>query len=112
VNYAYVSEDGVVIWEDRPISAEAPPVEIEREGVTFRRSYRAERAGVPATQGWPMTCFASGVNAEQADDLRAEFKKHGLDVEVTKDGDPIYRDAAHRKKALRARGFVDRLSFY
>jgi len=107
-----MSEDGHVQWKDIPLSAEAPPVTIEVEGVTFTRSYRAERAGVPATQGWPITCVASGVNAEQAQDLRDEFKKHGLDVEVTKDGDPIYRSASHRKKALKARGFVDRLSFY
>jgi hypothetical protein len=112
VRYAYVSDAGEVHWVDKPIGEEPPAVFVVVGKVTFKRSYRAERAGVPPTSGWPMTCVASGVNAEDAQKLRDEFTRCGVPTEVTSDGDPIYRDAGHRKKALRARGFVDKLSFY
>lgn len=87
-------------------------MEVEHEGQTFRRSYRAERAGVPAQKGWPMECIASGVNAADAQKLRDEFIRCGVPTEVTRDGDPIYTSATHRKKALKARGLIDRRSFY
>jgi hypothetical protein len=76
-----------------------------------KRSYTAERASVPSPRGWPLTCFASGVNAAQAGELRDHLAKVGVPTEVTRDGDPVYRDAAHRKKALKARGFIDRKSY-
>lgn len=112
MNYAYMNAAGVVIWRDLPLSKRRPPVEVLHEGDTFRRSFQAERAGVPATKGWPIECYASGVNANQAQDLRDEFKRMGVSVEVTNDGDPIYTDPAHRRKALAARGFHDRKAFY
>lgn len=112
MNYAYANADGVVIWEEKPLGAEPPPREVVREGETFTRSYRAERAGTPATKGWPIECVASGVNAADAQKLRDEFQRLGVPTEVTNDGDPIYTDAVHRKKALRARGLIDRRSFY
>jgi hypothetical protein len=30
---------------------------------------------------------------------------------VNKNGDPVYRDAAHRRKALRVRGMIDKQSY-
>jgi hypothetical protein len=68
-------------------------------------------AAVPATAGWPLTCVASGVHPDQAQALRDHLAKHGVPKEVTKGGDPIYTYAAHRRRALKARGFVDRASF-
>lgn len=62
-------------------------------------------------RGWPMTCVASGVNANQAGELREFLAKKGVPTEVTPDGDPVYRNAAHRKKALKARGLHDKSSF-
>ena len=71
----------------------------------------AEQTGTPAKKGWPMTCFASGVNAAQAGELRDHLAKSGVPTEVTPDGDPVYRDANHRRKALKARGLHDKNSF-
>lgn len=112
MRYAYVSEAGAVHWEDIPLGPEPPPPTIERDGETLKRSYRAEQAGVPATKGWPMECIASGVNAADAQKLRDEFNRVGVPTEVTRDGDPIYTSARHRSKALKARGLIDRQSFY
>ena len=75
------------------------------------RDFTAEHKGVPAACGWPMTCFASGVNANQAQELRDFLAKSGVPTEVTPDGDPIYRDAKHRRKALKARGLFDKNAF-
>jgi len=71
--------------------------------------------GGPAGQrvsGWPMKpCFASGVHPSQAQELRDHYKKHGINVEVNQDGDPIYESSAQRKKALKCRGMVDKSSY-
>ncbi len=112
MNYAYRSEDGVVIWRKFALRVALPPRAIEQEGVIFKRNYQAEQAGVPATKGWPIECYASGVNAADAQKLRDEFKKQGVNVEVTNDGDPIYTSPAHRRKALMARGLHDRKAYY
>jgi len=75
------------------------------------RCYAAESKGIPASKGWPMTCVASGVNAADAGKLRDYLSSKGVPTEVTRDGDPVYRDANHRRKALKARGLFDKSSF-
>lgn len=112
MNYAYMNDAGAVHWLELPLMDEAPPLVLSVEGVSHTRSYRAERAGVPATKGWPMTCVASGVNAADAQKLRDEFDRIGVPTEVTADGDPIYRNKTHRSAALKGRGLYDRDSFY
>ena len=78
----------------------------------FSRDYIAESCSVPPTSGWPMPeCYASGVHADQAQELRDHFKKHGVDIQVTNDGNPIYESSAQRKRALKCRGMHDRASF-
>lgn len=77
----------------------------------YQRSFGDERVGVPPTKGWPIECVASGVHPDQAQELRDHFTKHGLPTEVSSDGNPIYRDANHRKKALKLRGFHDKASY-
>lgn len=108
MNYAYKSPSGEIVWREAKVSSEPPPSEIEVDGVTLKRSYQAERAGVPSTKGWPYSCEASGVHADDAQKLRDEFKRVGVPTEVTSGGDPIYTDPSHRKKALKARGYYDR----
>jgi len=83
------------------------------DGSVAVRCFRAEVAqlGTPAKTGWPIECVASGVNAAQADDLRKFFVERGCPTEVSPDGNPIYTSAAHRRKALKVRGFKDRSSF-
>lgn len=87
------------------------PKSLVREGRRFVRDFSSERPGVPSTVGWPMECVASGVHASQADELRKFYVEHGCPTEVTADGNPIYRSAAHRRKALKLRGFRDKASY-
>lgn len=91
---------------------EAPETVRLDDGTVASRDYRAERIGVPSRTGWPIECIASGVNASQAGELRKFFREHGCsDVQVSRDGNPIYENASQRKRALKARGFYDRNSF-
>jgi hypothetical protein len=77
----------------------------------FQRDFGAEHSPRRAGSGWPMTCFASGVHADQAPELRKYFADRGCPTEVTNNGDVVYRDPAHRKRALKLRGFHDRASY-
>ncbi len=105
--YCYSSEDGEVIERFYPMG-NAPATIYQG---AFKRDFAAEHVGVPPKAGWPLTCYASGVNAVQAQELRDELKRCGVPTEVTVNGDPIYTSHEHRKKALKARGIHDRNSF-
>jgi hypothetical protein len=87
------------------------PENIHFGGDIYRRDYSAEMVGVPAKKGWPLECIASGVNANQRGELETFLREKGVPTEVSKDGNPIYRDPNHRRKALKARNFVDKASF-
>ncbi len=88
------------------------PKSFRRNGRTFRRDFSAEAVGVPMSKGWPMECVASGVAPSQAGELREFYRKSGVPTEVTADGNPVYRNAAHRRKALKARGLNDRAGYF
>ena len=105
--YCYKSKGGVTVERQFPMG-EAPESVQTDDGENAFRDYRAEQVKVPATSGWPIECVASGVNATDAGKLRKFFKDRGCPTEVTRDGDPIYRDRAHRDRALRLRGLHDR----
>lgn len=108
--YCYQSDKtGQIIEQFFPVGQ--APKEIKLNGVTARRSFAAENKGIPAPSGWPLECVASGVHADQAGELRSHFRKAGVPTDVSRDGNPIYRDPSHRRKALKARGLVDRSSF-
>lgn len=109
--YCYRGERSQAVERVFPIG-KAPDVFFE-DGKRFKRDRAAEMASisVPATSGWPMTCYASGVNANQAGELRNHLADAGVPTEVTADGDPVYRNAKHRKKALKARGMFDKAAF-
>jgi len=109
--YCYRDKRGRIHERVFSIMAQIPKRIFFDDGGSADRDFTAERASVPSARGWPLTCYASGVNASQAGELRDHFQKVGVPTEVTNDGDPVYRDAAHRKKALRARGFVDRKAY-
>ena len=108
--YCYETPEGEVVERQFPVCAKRPPWIIVG-GKKARRCYHAERKSVPPTKGWPLTCYASGVHPSQAGQLREYLERAGVPTEVTPGGDPVYRDAAHRRKALKARGFVDKSSF-
>lgn len=121
--YCYKTEEGDIL--ERVFRMGEAPGEIHLPGgKTATRDYQAE--GVSGTvigtdnptcrskpkRPWPMApCVASGVHASQAQELRDHLAERGCPTEVTNDGDPIYTSAAHRKKALKIRGFYDKASY-
>lgn len=107
--YCYENKDGDVIERVYPVGKAEKGFKFKGEWYT--RCIGAEIPSVPATKGWPIECIGSGVQPEQASELRELFKKSGVPTEVSRDGNPIYRDASHRKKALKCRGFFDRSSY-
>lgn len=106
--YCYRRGNKVV---SRVFSVAERPQYIMVDGKEYTRSFADERPGVPASKGWPLECVASGVHPSQADSLRDFYKKNGCPTEVSEDGNPIYRNAAHRRKALKLRGFKDKASY-
>lgn len=119
--YCYSTEDGEVFNWEFPAGT-APPMVLLKDGRTATRDYQAEAVGgivkgtdnpvIPRRKIWPMEpCVASGVHANQAQELRDHYKKHGLSIEVPPSGDPIYESAGQRKKGLKCRGMHDRASF-
>ena len=106
--YCYRNGRNVI---ERWFPASHHPNEFVFKGKTYRRDFAAEGVGVPASRGWPMECVASGVAPSQAQELRDYYRKHGVPTEVTADGNPVYRDARHRRKALKVRGMHDKASF-
>ena len=112
--YCYTDEKAGRTIEIIGSMFKSQPRSIRRGGVVFKRDRDAEwskRSVRSRTKGWPIECYASGVNANQADDLREHFRKEGLNVEVSKDGNPIYSDMTQRRKALKSRGLVDKDSY-
>ena len=120
--YCYTTNEGETI--ERQFSFQKTvPEQIRVMGKTARRDRQAEGAPrcfvkgsrTPVKQGlgkWPMEpCVASGVNASQAQELRDYLANRGCPTEVSKDGDPIYISAAHRRKALKLRGMHDNSSY-
>ena len=86
---------------------------ISADVTVFDRDFVAERVGGqrPGNAGWPIECVSSGVNAEQAPELRKFFKDRNFNCEVTCNGDPVYTSPTHRRKALKLRGFRDNAGF-
>ena len=111
--YCYRSRDRKRRLVSRVFSVSERPESFVEKGVTYDRSRTDEWEGVsvPPTAGWPLECVASGVHPSQAGELRKFFTDHGCPTEVTADGNPVYRSAAHRRKALKLRGFKDKASF-
>ena len=106
--YCYTTEDGDT-YEQVFAIGKAPPT-IKINGEDARRDLAAEHIGVPARKGWPIKCVASGVHPDDGKKLEQQLADAGVPTEVV-DGDPVYRDARHRRKALKARGFVDRTGY-
>jgi len=107
--YCYRGKDGGIT--ERVFRIGTAPRRVVVDGKVAIRSIVDEQKYMPPTKGWPLTCVGSGVNANQAGELREHLAKHGVPTEVTPDGDPVYRNAAHRKKALKVRGMHDNASF-
>lgn len=105
--FCFTSDEGVTVERFLPFGK--APKRVHIEGHPYMRDYRAEQVKVPPLSGWPMPpCVGSGVNADQAQELRDFFSKHNCATEVTRDGDPIYRSKSHRARALKLRNMADR----
>ena len=111
--YCYRSRDKRKTLITRVFSVSDCPESFKEKGRIFDRSRPDEWSGisVPSVPGWPIECVASGVAPSQAQELRDFYRKNGCPTEVTDDGNPVYRSAAHRRKALKLRGFKDRASY-
>lgn len=108
--YCFSTKSGEVFEESFPFGR-APRTITLPNGEVADRDFSAEHNPRRAGSGWPLECVGSGVNAAQAGELREFFQTHGCPTEVSRDGNPIYRDPQHRKRALKLRGFHDRNSF-
>ena len=107
--YCYATRDGEVTERSFPMGKAPRTVMIK--GKMAGRSFQAESNSVPPTKGWPIECVASGVNAADAQKLRDHFDSVGVKTEVSDNGNPIYTDSKYRRKALKARGFLDKASY-
>jgi len=109
--YRYTTDNGEVY--ERAFRMGTAPHEIKLDdGRVAKYTFATPNiASASGGKSWPMECLGSGVHANQAGELRDHFKRHGVPTEVSKDGNPIYRDAQHRKKALKCRGLVDKSSY-
>lgn len=113
--YCYRSCDGKKRLVERIYPATNIPEDFTYGGVRYRRDRAAEWAGisVPST-AWanPIHCVASGVHPSQRKELEKFLKDRGVPTQVDADGNPVYTSAAHRRKALKARGMHDNASYF
>jgi hypothetical protein len=108
--YAYSSDSGE--YEERFFKmGEAPRSITLDNGCVLERDFSAEHNPRKAGGGWPIECIASGVSPQQAQELRDFYEKSGCPTEVKNNGNVVYRDSEHRKRALKLRGFRDYNSF-
>jgi len=107
--FCYETEDGAI--HERIARVGKAPRRITVAGKSARRALYAEIKCSPPVKGWPLTCVGSGVHPDQAGELRDHLASHGVPTEVTPAGDPVYRNAMHRRKALKVRGMHDNASF-
>jgi hypothetical protein len=110
--YCFKTDDGEIVEQFFSMS-DVPTQVFTTDGRKAVRDFQAENSPRGARGNcWPMEpCFASGVNAAQAPELRKFLADRGCATEVTSEGDPIYRSAGHRKKALKLRGMYDKASY-
>ncbi len=110
MTYCYTNALGITEDYLFPIGKALPFLSF-KDGSIAKRDYAAEHWPRRAGSGWPMTCYASGVNPNQAQELRDFYKKHSFRCEVNNSGDPVYESSSHRKTALKLRNLHDKHSF-
>ena len=62
-------------------------------------------------KGYPIKSVAMAVHSTQVAEAREHDRKLGVPTDYTRDGRPIWTDAAHRRRWLRANGYHDRNSY-
>lgn len=78
------------------VAARSEPLDFHGGG--YRRADPAAWPRVSDTMG----CHPAQIRAEQE-----ELAKHGVQTDYTREGQPIFRDQAHRRKHMEALDFVD-----
>lgn len=108
--YCYSRGDDIVELNFPTGSA---PKTVIHHGKRYSRDFSAESVSVPSS-AWntPIHCVASGVHPSQRGELEKFFSDHGCPTKVDSDGNPVYTSAAHRRKALKLRGFRDRSGYF
>jgi len=83
----------------------------------FDRRMNSAKASKPIARprgmkrGYPIKSVACAVHSTQRDEAMEHDRKLGVPTEYTPGGRPIWRDAVHRKKWIKANGFFDRDSY-
>ncbi len=91
----FVLSTGEIAIRDRPAEIATQSVSVRGGSGHVRRT-------------WPMPpCVGSGVHASDGPKLAKFLKDRGCPTQVV-DGDPIYTSAAHQKKALKLRNFINK----
>jgi len=108
--YCFQDKEGFIHERFFKMADVPKSIDLGARGIA-KRCWGAEDKSVPSEKGWPIECVASGGNAKQRNELVDYFKKKGVPTDVTKDGNPVYRDKRHRDKALKARGYFDKNAY-
>lgn len=110
--YCYKTKDGDII--ERFYSMGKAPSKIKVKGEWALRSIVSEWIGNQdvSSKNYPFECEASGVHPGDAQALGELLNKSGVPTEISKEGNPIYRNPSHRRKALAVRGMFDKNSYF
>jgi hypothetical protein len=60
---------------------------------------------------WPVYCDACGVHPDQITEAKEFLADRGVPTDFLPDGRTVLRDRMHRRKVLKAMGYVDRSSY-
>ncbi len=116
--YCYSTEEGDSFEVNFKMGDAPEKIHMSRGGFAWR-DRNAEHVGQiaivkgtsnPVKRPWPQRCCASGVHVDDGPELAKHLRDRGCPTEVV-GGDPVYTSAAHKRKALKIRGFVDKNSF-
>jgi hypothetical protein len=61
---------------------------------------------------WPILSDAAGCHPDQIEDYKKHLSDRGVPTDFTPDGRMVFRDRSHRRRVLKAIGYVDRSSYY
>lgn len=86
--------------------------QIEDNGRILYRDLQAEwsRPGGNAFCGaeWPMKSDALGVTPEEVPEAMRDARRRGVNLNFDREGRAILENAAHRRQAMKAYGYIDK----
>jgi len=75
------------------------------------RANRNRYRGTHTPGNWPMLSHAAGCMPHEVEAARRQAKKFGVPTDFTPRGEAVFTSAAHRRKYLRLRGWVDKAGY-